>query len=277
MFQKIALAIAFSPRLEALLFEVKRLKGLFDSELVLIHIGEKSEKEETILKELLQKLEINESKVTMIWEKGDPAKEIIRICKKEKVTLLVAGALKTEDLITHYIGSIARKIIRKAECSVLMLVDPSTDPKPFKKIVIEGEHAKDPLIAMGVGCKIAKAEEATQVHVLREIKMLGLNMAIAGESTEEEYSETKRNLVNEELKKAEELLSCLDASNLKVNVKVFSGKTGYEIAKFAEKAEADLLIVNAPTHKLNIFDRFFAHDLEYIMSDLPCNLLLVHH
>jgi nucleotide-binding universal stress UspA family protein len=190
---------------------------------------------------------------------------------------LIAGALKTEDLFTHYIGSIARKIIRKADCSVLMLVNPSTDPQPFKKIVIEGEHPNNPLKALGLGCYIAKAEDALQVHVLREIKMLGLNMAIAGESSEEEYTETRRNLVHEELKKAEELLSCVDSANLKVNVKIFSGKTGYEIAKFAEKSEADLLIVNAPTHKLNILDRFFAHDLEYIMSDLPCNLLLVHH
>lgn len=278
MFNKVALAIAFSPRMEALLCEAKRLISLFESQLFLIHVGQKDEKEERHMASMLEKVGMDAKQVKILWQDGDPAKTILKVCKEEKIDLLVAGALKTEDLITHYIGSIARKIIRKADCSVLMLVNPSTDPKPFKKIVIEGEHVKDPLKAMGMGCKIAKAEQATQVHVLREIKMLGLNMAIAGEQTEEEYTETRKNLVHEELKKAEELLSCVDeASNLKINIKVFSGKSGYEIAKFAERVEADLLIVNSPTHKLNILDRFFAHDLEYIMSDLPCNLLLVHH
>ena len=28
--------------------------------------------------------------------------------------------------------------------------------------------------------------------------------------------------------------------------------------------------------QLNVFDRIFTHDIEYILADLPCNLMIVH-
>ena len=52
MFRKIALAIAFSPRMEALIAESKRLKDLFQAELLLIHVGEKTVALEEKLNEL---------------------------------------------------------------------------------------------------------------------------------------------------------------------------------------------------------------------------------
>jgi hypothetical protein len=37
---------------------------------------------------------------------------------------------------------------------------------------------------------------------------------------------------------------------------------------------ADLLVMNAPS-KLTLWDRLFPHDLEYILSDLPTDVLIV--
>ena len=61
-----------------------------------------------------------------------------------------------------------------------------------------------------------------------------------------------------------------------VSSRVIKGKAGHAIAEFARKSEADLLIVNSPDHHLSLMDRIFVHDLEYLLGNLPCNLLIVH-
>ena len=52
------------------------------------------------------------------------------------------------------------------------------------------------------------------------------------------------------------------------------GRRGYSIGHFARVKRADLLIMNAP-NKLTLLDRLFPHDLEYILSDLPTDVLIV--
>jgi len=53
MYKKIGLAIAFSPRIEALIAEAKRLVQIFDAELVLIHVGVKNPDLESKLEEIV--------------------------------------------------------------------------------------------------------------------------------------------------------------------------------------------------------------------------------
>src|SRR6478609_11404187 len=139
-FNKIAVAIAFSPRLEALLAEALRIKSYWNSELILIHVGQHEEKEEQQLADLLQKTGLNQhNDLKIVWEKGNPADRILKTCTKERVDLLVAGALKKENMVQYYLGTIARKILRKADCSVLMLTNPSVAATSFKNIVVNTE------------------------------------------------------------------------------------------------------------------------------------------
>ncbi|RPA69953.1 universal stress protein [Cyclobacteriaceae bacterium YHN15] len=274
MFKKIALAIAFSPRMEALICEAKRLKDIFDSELVLIHVGERTQDSELIIKDTIKKHEIDNDKVKIVWEKGNPAKRIIQACKEENVDLLVAGALKTEGFFKYYIGSVARKIIRKSPCSVLMLIEPSERPKSFERVVINGtQHDHTPFVIQK-GLDWCKKDLAKHVYVVNEIKMYGIQMATAGEGGEEEISNTRRKLVAEEVSYVENILKTLDKGDLKVHIKITCGKWAIELARFAEDTKADLLVVG-DEGKLGFLDRLFPHDLEDILSDLPCNLLIV--
>lgn len=271
MFKKIAIAIAFSPRMEALLCEAKRLKGIFQAELLLIHVGEKTP---TLVENLKMMLEKHEIDVETIWEQGNPAKMIIQVCKRNQVDLLVAGALKTEGLFRYYLGSIARKIIRKSTCSVLTLIEPLQNPTPFDKVVINGtqqEHTPE-VIRKGLDwCKIDKAQ---QVFIVNEIKMYGLKMVTAGEGGSEELASTRKKLVSDEVAYVENILKGLEKGDLKINIKITCGKWAYELAKFSEDIKADLLIVG-DEGKLGFLDRLFPHDLEDILSDLPCNLLIL--
>jgi nucleotide-binding universal stress UspA family protein len=274
MFKKIALAIAFSPRMEALICEAKRLKDIFDSELVLIHVGDRTLDSESVINDIIKKHGINNEKVKIVWEKGNPAKRIIHACKEENVDLLVAGALKTEGFFKYYIGSVARKIIRKSSCSVLMLIEPLERPKSFERVVINGtQHDHTPFVIQK-GLDWCKKDLAKHVYLVNEIKMYGIQMATAGEGGEEEISITRRKLVAEEVSYVENILKNLDKGDLKVHIKITCGKWAIELARFAEDIKADLLVVG-DEGKLGFLDRLFPHDLEDILSDLPCNLLIV--
>lgn len=273
MFKRIGLAIAFSPRMEALICEVKRLKDIFDAEIFLIHVGEKLPEQENRLQVILNNHALQES-VKVVWEKGNPAKKILQFCRDLHIDLLVAGALKTEGFFKYYIGSVARKIIRKSSCSVLMLIEPLMEPTPFDKVVINGtQHEQTPFVIQQ-GLDWCKADKGKQVYIVNEIKMYGLQMATAGEGGEEEISSTRRKLVSEEVAYVENILRTLDKGDLKVHVKITCGKWAVELAKFAEDIKADLLVVG-DEGKLRFLDRLFPHDLEDILSDLPCNLLIV--
>jgi nucleotide-binding universal stress UspA family protein len=276
-FRKIGLALAFSPRMEALLAEASRLKKLWNTELVLIHVGTHGEKEKKLLEELLIKTGLRgENEVRVLWESGKPSDQILRACKKEKVDLLIAGALRKENLVQYYLGTIARKILRKADCSVLMFIDPSTVPQPIKNIVINAEDSPFVEEAITTACELGRIERAAWLHIVKEIKLYSLTMSAADQHTEHEYEDFRTSLVKDEIESVEKTLQKIPHEGLKINIKLVSGKAGFELAKFAQRKHADLLVVGASPRRFSLFDRVFPHDLEYIFADLPCNLLIVH-
>jgi nucleotide-binding universal stress UspA family protein len=108
--KKIGLALAFSPRMEAIMAEAIRLVQLYNSLLVLVHVGDKSNEAEEKMAQLLSNYNIDKERIKILWKKGDPAESILKACHDEGVDLLIAGALKKENLMQHYLGSVARKI-----------------------------------------------------------------------------------------------------------------------------------------------------------------------
>ena len=274
MFKKIALAIAFSPRMEALIEETKRLVETFESELILIHVGEKTDELEKGLNDTLKKSGLDKAKTTLVWKEGKPVKMILEACRESNVDLLVTGALKREGFLTYYLGSVARKIIRKSPCSVMTLIDPQLEPKNFSKVVINGTQLVITPRVIAQGIRFSQSVKAEQVHILNEIKMYGLQMGTAGEDNEEEIAHTRRQLVQNEMEYVQQILDKIDHSDLRVNIKVTGGKWAIELARFCERIEADLLIVG-DDQRLNFLDRIFPHDLEELLSTLPCNLLII--
>ncbi len=275
-FFKIGVAIAFSPTAEAMITEAVRLTTLYQASLILIHIGDHGLKEDQFMVALLEKTGLQASSVKICWENGNPADSILKVCQREKIDLLIAGALKKENLVHYYIGTIARKIMRKAKCSFLMITNPSTVPMPYKNIVVNAEDSPYVEEAIAAACQLGIKEHSNWVHIVRELKMYGLTMAASDQRTEKEYDDVRQHLVKDEIDKVEELLRRIPHSQLKVNIKMVSGKAGFELSKFAYRKNADLLIVGAPRSRFSIFDRVFPHDLEYIFGDLPCNLLMIH-
>ncbi|MBS1542228.1 MAG: universal stress protein [Bacteroidetes bacterium] len=278
MIQTLGLAIAFSPTAEMILAEAVYLARQFNAKLILIHAGPHGQNEEQFMQRLCQSRQLDPASIRIRWEDGNAVKAILQVCEEENVDLLIAGALKREKLIQYYIGTIARQIMRKATCSVLILTHPSLKPRGFKNIVIEGIDSKyfRQFIDLAVRLGDRDPSHPFWLHVVREVKMYGLAMSSYDQASEDEHERMRQDLVREEINKVEQQLRFLPRSQVKVNIKILSGKSGFELVQFARKKNADLLVVSAPERRFGLLDRIFTHDVEYVFADLPGNLLIIH-
>jgi nucleotide-binding universal stress UspA family protein len=274
-YNKIALGVAFSPTAEAMLSELVRLARQFGAEVLLIHVGKHTPESEARMNEMLTRCNILRENVQVIWESGDPANVILDSCKKHQVDLLVTGALKKENLVQYYVGTIARKVLRKAGCSVLTIVNPSKDDKPYKNVVVNAEDSSYIREAISTACQFVPKDTGAWIHIVRELKLYGLTMAASDQYTEKEYDDVRQGLVRQEIQKVEEIMQRVPHEGIRMNIKMVSGKSGFELTRFAERKNAELLVVGAPPRRFSLLDRLFPHDIEYILADLPCNLLVV--
>ena len=275
-FETIALAVAFSPRLEALIAEAKRFTSLFNARIVFIHVGKRSGEKEKHLANILAHYGFTDANSTVEWQDGDAVETILSICKAHIVDLLIIGAVEKENMLKYYMGSVSREISRRAKCSVLMLIEPKLNPVPFQRMVVNGHDHSKSIHTIETAVYIAQKENMNDVIVVDEVDIPAISMSIADDSTEPEAAHIRDSIISDENSRLAELLSGIEDKGILLKAKTFSGRRGFTIGQYAQSVNADLLVVNSPDHHMNIFDRIFTHDLEYMLADLPCNMLIVH-
>lgn len=275
MVKRIALAIAFSPRLEANLAEAARLRALFNARLFLIHVGEHSYADDEVLKKLFQKYALDASNTEILWKDGSTVDTILDCCREEHIDLLVTGAMEKEGVITYLKGSVARQLGRKAQCSVLMLTEPSVNPHPFKNIVVSSMDQSNKANIIEMAIYVARLDQASNVSIVQESDLLKIANLSQEDKTLEDLDQVREHFVNEDTQKLNEILSCTDCGNLHITTHHLEGKPGVGISNYAREQQADLLVLGQSEKKLGIIDRVFQHDIEYVLANLPCNLLIV--
>lgn len=276
-FQHIAVAVGFSPRLEAILAEAKRLAFVFNAALLLIHVGSKTQGKEEKLEKMMNKLGLDPKKVRVIWlDEGNEVDSILKLCKLNIVDLLVLGALRKENILKYYIGSLARSVSRKAKCSVLLLANPSVDAGIPKKIFVSGVENPKTKHTINTAIYLASNYHVKEITVVKEVDAPALAMAMAEDSSAPEAKEIRKTINVQEEQKLHSVIEQCDTREVSVKEKIIKGRPGYAINKYARDKKADLLVINSPDIHLNVFDRIFTHDIEYILADLPCNVLIVH-
>lgn len=275
LFKKIGLAITFSPNSMALLKNAKRLSDLFGAELHLIHVGDKSPQLEKSLNEFILNAGFESGPPQLIWDKGDPADVILKFAEDRKLDLLLAGALEKENLIKYYIGSVARKIMREASCSVLIFVSPKVETPPFRKICVTTDFSYSAEIAVKTAFEIARLENADEFVILREFQAPGLAITVADSGSAEETEQARNDWLAEEEEKMKMFVRELNLKGLSIKTSCLYGKPGWEVNKYIEAYGGDLLVINAPEKKLTFFDRLFTHDQEFLFKKLPCSLLMI--
>ena len=272
--KKILIGIAFSPNLKPNIFEAIRMANMFGAQLVGVHVGEKTNKKQNQLADLILEAPKLKYPIKTVWQKGKPVDVILNTAVNEKIDLLVLGALQQENLYKYYVGSVAREITRKASCSVLLLIKPSVKRVKCNHIVVNGLKDKRTTETIEASFLVSKALECKRITIVEEISQKEIEVKVS-----DDYSLRKANINKEKLKRREDsrvnkILGNISTDGISVKIQSIFGKRGYSIGHYAKVKRADLLVMNAPS-KTSILDRIFPHDIEYILTELPTDVLIV--
>lgn len=254
-----------------------RMVDFFDSKIVLVHVGPRTEEKENILKELLSGFSDDTDRVKIIWREGDPVNVIIGMAIENQADLIMLGATPREDTLTFYIGSIARKITRDAPCSVLLLVKPSEDLRPCRHIVVNGIKDEKTEHTILASFEVAQNLGAQQVTIVEEISNQEVNVIVEDDKSLEKALIRKQELSKKENQRVQEIIQQIPLvfrQGILIKMQPIFGKRGYSIGHYAKIKGADLLVMNAPD-KTSFWNRVFPRDLEHILAELPTDVLII--
>jgi len=250
------------------------MANMFDAQLICVHVGaESAQKKEDLLK-LLNGAEPLKKIFKVIWQTGKPVDVILKTCIQEQIDLLILGALQQENLLKYYVGSIARELTRKAPCSVLLMIKPSIVRVACKNIVVNGLHDTKTAKTIETAFHFSKQLNCKKVTIVEEVSQSELHVEVNDDRTLRKSTIVKERIKNREDLRVKNILKDIDSDGITVKMQSIFGRRGYSIGHYAKVKRADLLVMNAPD-KTRFIDRIFPHDIEYILSELPTDVLVV--
>lgn len=276
-FKSIGIGVAYSPNLKANLFEAARLSMFFGAKLFLIHVGDASEEKTNMLRVILLSFEKGGLEYEVVFKKGDPVDVILSASEEKKIDLLILGAVQREEFLKYYVGSIARKITRRAKCSVLLLIKPSVERIPCQHIVVNG--LKDPKTEQTIKTAfyVANKLKSQKITIVEEINQEQVHVKVNDDKSLRLATITKERIRLRENARINEIIEHIPENyteNKTIKLQPIFGKKGYSIGHYAQISRADLLVMNAPS-KMTFWDRLFPHDIEHILTELPTDVLIL--
>ena len=277
-FGTILTGIAFSPTLKANVFETLRLGSLLKAKVVLVHVGNKSPEKEQQIAAYCNEFPDFKNQVSIVWKKGDPVDVIINACHEHHADLLILGAAKREDIMKFYLGSIARKIAKKAPCSLLLFIKPSTERVPCRHIVVNGLKHPKTNNTIQASFEFAHAIGTKKITIVEEISQSEVSINVDDDKSLQKSTLLKEQILERENSRINTLLNNIDESvkeNITIKSQGIFGKRGYSIGHYAKVQRADLLVMNKP-EKSTFLDKIFPQDIDYILAELPTDVLIIH-
>ena len=260
-YRKIAVASAFSPRFEQVLSEGSRIRDRFGSALSLIYVGEETDETIKKFRKTLSKVGLPDDS-PVHYEKGDPAEGILRAIRDEKIDMIIAGALEKELVLHPFLGNVARRLVRDADCSVMLFTAPEREPKPLQRIVFVADYSDHGREALKQTFHLALGESCERLYVVRMLTTFDEARAKAGAE-----DGTKQ---DEEVELEEFVLSA-GATEVPIEARLIRGNTGFAISDFAKSVEANLMAV--PIAKSG--GEALPSNIAWLTDVIPCNLWLI--
>ena len=279
-FKNILVGFAFSPNLKANVFEAMRMASFLKGNLYFLHVGEKTAAKEKTFQDILGEALEKPDKISVLWEEGKAVDTILNHCKLHQIDLLLLGALQRENMVKFYLGSIARKITRKAPCSVLLLIRPSVERVPSQHIVVNAFESPQTEDTICSAFEFAYALGTPKITLVEEISRSEVDVAVDDDRSLRRATLKKEKIKRREISRVNDILARVP-TEIKENITIASqsifGTRGYSIGHYARIARADLLVMNAKESRTSFLSRIFPKDLEHILSEIPTDVLIVQN
>ena len=268
-YKTVAVASTFSPRFKQVLAEAKRIRERFSADLHLIYAGERDEEIAKKFSEAFAQLELPlDSKIH--YEKGNPADAILRVIAREKIDVIVAGALEKEVVLHPFLGNVARRLVREAPCSVMLFTTPAAKPKPLRRIVFIADYSEHGLHALKTTLPLALAESCERLYVIRIITTFDQARASIRGNTK---TRAKPSGDDDEEEALEKFVLSAGATDVPIEARCIRGNTGLAASDFVQSVKVDLLVV--PLQNNGGDTQQLPSNIAWVTDVIPCNLWLI--
>ncbi len=268
-YKTIAVATTFSPRFKHVLAEAKRIRDRFGAELHLIHVGKRNQETPKKFSDVLAELELPADS-PIHYEEGDPAEAILAALARENIDVLVAGALEKEIVLHPFLGNVARRLVREANCSVMLFTHPQKKPEPLRRIVFIADHSQQGLVALKTTLILAEAESCERLYVIGIITAFDeARASIAGDASASAAHQPNHG----EEDPLEEFVLSAGATEVPIETRLIRGATGLAASDFVRSVEADLLVVPLPKSRETV--QQLPSNIAWVSDVIPCNLWIV--
>jgi nucleotide-binding universal stress UspA family protein len=267
----VAVASTFSPRFRQVLAEAKRVRDRLCRQLHLIYVGAREEETTKKFAAALLELALPEDSAIHYQQGEDPAVAILDAVTRNQIDLLVAGALEKEVVLRPFLGNVARTLVRKAGCSVILFIKPESEPKPFSRIVFLADYSEHGRAALLKTLHLAALEKSERLYVIRVYTTFDEARAKTRTGAPEEGSAGARTLEEEEIA-LEKFIDSAGPNDVPIEARCIRGNTGYAALDFIQSIDASLLVV--PVDPAACGDGLPAH-VAWITDTIPCNLWVI--
>jgi nucleotide-binding universal stress UspA family protein len=209
---------------------------------------------------------------TIVQEAMDVHREILAQAVALKADLIVVGSHGRSGFERFLLGSITEKVLRKAECPV-MVVPPSGDAAagargPVGRILCPVDFSSSAIAALNYAMLLARDADAklTALHVLEIPAALyetpGFDVAAFRASAEVAARAKLSDLIPERMR-----------TSGKVDTIVSEGRAARDILRVASEWKSDLIVMG--THGHRAIDRLFGSHTEHVVRSAWCPVMVV--
>ena len=194
----------------------------------------------------------------------------MRTLAREKIDVIVAGALEKEVVLHPFLGNVARRLVREAQCSIMLFTKPAAKPKPLRRIVFVADYSSHGLEALKKTLSLAAAESCERLYVISIITTFDQARAsIRADTGQGEKPQTR----DEEEEALEQFALAAGETDVPMEARCIRGNTGLIVSDFVESIKADLLVV--PLRKNGKASQPLPGNIAWVTDVIPCNLWLI--
>ncbi len=245
------------------------MRDRFSAILHLIYAGGQTAEISRKFSKVLSELELPPDS-PIHYETGDPAEAILTVRAREKIDLLVAGALEKEIVLHPFLGNVARRLVREANCSVMLFTNPETKPKPLRRIVFVADHSEGELSALRTTLQLAEAERCERLYVIAIVTAFDEARASIRANATNSQSQGPNGQKEDAL---DDLVLSAGATEVPIETRFIRGATGLAASDFVRSVEADLLVV--PLLTTNGKVQLLPGNIAWVSDVIPCNLWVI--
>jgi nucleotide-binding universal stress UspA family protein len=195
----------------------------------------------------------------ILWSESDtPANAILSAIERGGIDLLLAGALEREGEHRNFVGGVARELLQRVPCDLLLLPKPREQPEPCRRVVVEVDIKRpSPLVFLNRSCELASRLGAKEMVFVAIVTPFDEMRAEGGPFDEKRLAE----IVDE-------------ASGFEgdVDIHLLRSTTGFAMCDFLQESGAGLFISGSRRKE---GARRLPPRLDWLLQVIPTNILLI--